>query len=188
MLEDLVSVKDFAEANGLRRQTIFKILKRLNIEAKLTRGGRENRGQTIALISNLEGQRVLNELASTKRATDSSLENESEVSVPFDPSLYDVGVFYLMLLEPEHDPNRIKVGFAGNIEERLRKHRCSAPFVTVVRTWPCKRLWEKTAIECVTDGYPQLHTEVFRADSVQAVEDRCNKFFALMPNPSRKSA
>jgi len=187
MQDDFISVKDFAEANGLHRKTVFKILKRLDIEAKLTKGGRENGGQIIALISNQEGQRVLNEMASTKRSTDSVLDNDSEESGLFDPDLWDACVFYLMMLEPEHDPNRIKVGFAGNIDERLRKHRCSAPFVKTVRTWPCKRLWEKTAIECVTDGYPQLHTEVFRADSIQSVEDRYDKFFVLMPNPARKS-
>ena len=187
MQDDFVSVKDFAEAHGLLRPTVFKILKRLGIEATRKRGDRENRGQFISLISKNEAARVLNELGSAKRVTDPFLGGESEASAAFDPSLYDVGVFYLMMLEPEHDPNRIKVGFAGNIEERLKKHRCAAPFVTVVRTWPCKRLWEKTAIECVTEGYPQLHTEVFRADSIQAVEDRCNKFFALTPNPLRKS-
>jgi hypothetical protein len=61
----------------------------------------------------------------------------------------DQGVFYLLQLEPEHDPGRIKAGFAVSLPERLRTLRCSAPFTKVVRTWPCKVLWERTAIESV---------------------------------------
>ena len=90
-------------------------------------------------------------------------------------------MFYLLQLEPEHDPGRIKVGFAVNLPERLRTLRCSAPFTKVVRTWPCKVLWERTAIESVTDGCNQLHTEVFRTASIESVVQRCDQFFSLMP-------
>ena len=57
------------------------------------------------------------------------------------------GVFYLLLLETEHDPSRFKVGFEISLSERLRALRCSAPLLEVVKTWPCKSLWERTAIE-----------------------------------------
>jgi hypothetical protein len=87
----------------------------------------------------------------------------------------------LLLLEPEYDPGRFKVGFAGSLSERLRALRCSAPFIKVVQTWPCKMLWERTAIECVTEGCMQLHTEVFRTQSIEPVLQRCEQFFNLMP-------
>jgi hypothetical protein len=45
MTENMISVKEFAEANGLRRQTVFKVLKRLGIEPSKSRGGSQNRGQ-----------------------------------------------------------------------------------------------------------------------------------------------
>lgn len=48
MTKDLISVKEFAEANGLFRQTVFKVIKRLGIEPEKTRGGRQHRGQTIS--------------------------------------------------------------------------------------------------------------------------------------------
>ncbi|HWB54643.1 MAG TPA: hypothetical protein VG722_10640, partial [Tepidisphaeraceae bacterium] len=63
----------------------------------------------------------------------------------------------------------------------LRHLRCSAPFAKVVRPWPCKLLWEKTAIECVTTGCERLHTEVFRAPEKDKILERCEQFFALMP-------
>lgn len=89
-----------------------------------------------------------------------------------DAALYDIGVLYLLCLEPEHDPNRFKVGFGNNLNERLRQLRCSAPYIQVMKTWPCRRLWEKTAIECVTEGCERLHTEVFRALFLETVEEK----------------
>lgn len=181
MTEHFISVKDFAEQNGLLRQTVFKVLKRLEIEPSKSRGGDQNRGQTISYITEEDGRRVLEVLASTRSTRNGQESEEGEFT---EAALYDIGVFYLLSLEPEHDPNRLKVGFASNLNERLRKHRCSAPYTQVVKIWPCRRLWEKTAIECVTEGCERLHTEVFRAPSLKAVEEKCEKFFALMPNLS----
>lgn len=178
MTDSLISVKDFAEQNGLLKQTVFKVIKRLGIEPEKSRGGSQNRGQTISYITEREARMVLDVLASTMSA-EAAKEGES-TSVP-EAALYDTGVFYLLSLEPEHDPTRFKVGFASNLNERLRQHRCSAPFAKAVKTWPCRRLWEKTAIECVTDGCEQLHTEVFRAQSLEEVEAKCNQFFQIMP-------
>jgi len=183
MNESLISVKEFAESNGLHKATVFRIIKRLGIDPEKSRGSRHNRGQTISYITEHEGRMVLEELASTKNS--STAREDKTASVP-EAALYDIGVFYLLSLEPEHDPNRFKVGFASNLNERLRQHRCSAPFAQIVKTWSCRRLWEKTAIECVTDGCQQLHTEVFRAQSLEAVADKCARFFELMPQLASK--
>jgi len=186
MTEHLISVKDFAEHNGLHRQTVFKVLKRLEIDPAKSRGGKQNRGQTISYITEEDARRVLEALASSRRSQDGQEGEEAEFT---DAALYDIGVFYLLCLEPEHDPSRFKVGFASNLNERLRQHRCSAPYTQVVKTWPCRRLWEKTAIECVTEGCERLHTEVFRSQSLEAVEAKCEQFFALMPQlAGRQSA
>jgi len=175
MSEKRISVNDFAQKHGLIKQTVFKVLKRLGIEAEKTRGGSESRGQMISYITENEAKQVLEALAASRSDTSQSGSSETEAA------LYDVGVFYLLQLEPEHDPNRFKVGFASNLNERMRQHRCSAPFVEVLETWPCRRLWEKTAIECVTNGCEQLHTEVFRTDSIENVKTKCEQFFGLMP-------
>lgn len=178
MTEHPISVKDFAEQNGLLKQTVFKVLKRLEIEPSKSRGGNQNRGQTISYITEEDARRVLEALASGRSAPRGQ---EAEGIEPPDAALYDIGVFYLLCLEPEHDPNRFKVGFASNLNERLRQHRCSAPYIAVVKTWSCRRLWEKTAIECVTEGCERLHTEIFRALSLEAVEAKCEQFFSVMP-------
>jgi len=127
-------------------------------------------GQRVAYITSIDYGRVKEYL--------SGLGSEApETIVDSDAA----GVFYLIQLEPEHDPGRFKLGFATNIEERLLSHKTAAPFSKVQNTWPCKLLWEKTAIECVAQNCERLHTEVFRAESIEEVESRCEQFFALMP-------
>lgn len=168
MLEDTISIIEIARIHGKRPQSIHKIVKRLGIEASKVRS-EDSRGQLISYISKRDYEDIL-EYLSQPDENDPESVNEN---IP--------GVFYLIQLEPEHDPGRYKLGFASNIQERLRSHRTAAPFATVVETWPCKLLWEKTAIDSITATSEKLHTEVFRTSDIQDVRKRCTDFFAQMP-------
>lgn len=97
-------------------------------------------------------------------------------------------VFYLLLPEPNADPRRFKVGFATDVSERIRKFKTIAPYVRLVKTWPCKGHWEKAAIDCATQDCEQIHTEVFRSDAIEQVVERADKFFELMPTVSGTAA
>ncbi len=176
--EELISVIQAAKRLGTRKQTVFKVLRRLGIEVRKERHSAHG-NQVIAYISEREFQRVQEDFA--PRLTRSNLDtSESTASPELVPS--EFGLFYLIQLEPDHDPSRFKVGFSSrSMPERLRELRVSAPFASVLATWPCKRLWEKTAIDCVTAGCEQLHIEVFRSDSLDDIKSKCQKFFDLMP-------
>jgi hypothetical protein len=163
------------------KQTIFKVLQRLGIEPT-KRLGANNRGQVVSYITQEQARIVIE----TIRCGRESARNQESAEVA-DVVLNERGVFYLLSLEPTKDPGRFKVGFAASLPERLRQLRCSAPFANVIATWPCKRLWERTAIECVTVGCERIHTEVFRAASLTPVHERCEQFFTLMPNISARS-
>lgn len=166
---ETISVIDVAKALGKRKAYIFKILTRLGIETVKEKNSAA-KGQKIAYMTTEDYGRVREYLCGVG----------SDFGVT--PSQPDVGgVFYVIQLEPEHDPGRFKVGFATNIEERLRSHRTAAPFSKVLKTWPCKLLWEKTAIECVSQECVRLHTEVFLTESIRDVLARCEQFFELMP-------
>lgn len=177
-MDDVIAVRDIATQHGKRKQTVFKVLKRLGIETVKQRAA-NGRNQLVAYISHEEYLRVRVELDSIGTRDESDA--ESQVSGD------EIGVFYLIQLEPVFDPLRFKVGFALGMAERLRQLRCSAPFATVLRTWPCRPVWERTAIESVSVGCERLHTEVFRAVSLDEVSLRCDKFFGVMPpvQPSR---
>jgi len=169
MSAETISVIDVAKNLGKQKAHIFKILGRLGIET-IKEKNSAAKGQKISYITTEDYERIKEHLADA----------ESEAGVA--TAQPDVGgVFYLIQLEPEHDPGRFKLGFATNIEERLRSHKTAAPFSKVLKTWPCKLLWEKTAIECATEGCVRLHTEVFRTESIDEVQSRCEQFFKLMP-------
>jgi hypothetical protein len=167
---ELISVIDVAKEAGKIRQTIFKKLKRLGIEPIKQRSS-SAKGQLISYITKKEAKYVLSEInnASTNSEVDSLIKNPA------------TGVFYIIQLEPEYDSGRFKVGFTSSIEERMRTHRCSAPYAEVLKTWPCKLLWEKTIIEAVCKNCEQIHTEVFRTNEISDVISSCNKIFELMP-------
>jgi len=178
MDDELISVIDLAIQLGRRKQTVFKVIRRLGIEAQMLANG-NSRGATMAYVTHADADRIRDELGGTGGGEGEGADDVDDSNVPAQR-----GVFYLIQLEPEHDPGRFKVGFATNLSERLRTHRCSAPFAAVVKSWPCKSLWEKTAIECVSVGCERIHTEVFRTDSIEGVLTRCECFFDLMPNIS----
>ena len=174
MDDELISVTQVAEELGRRKQFIFKLVDRFAIEKTMQKSSL-SRGQKIAYILKSGLEQIKNYLAISAEVYGSSSE------VVFESST--AGVFYLIQLEPEHDPGRFKLGFASNLEERLRAHKTAAPYSIVVKTWPCKLLWEKTAIDSVTQGCEQIHTEVFRHCSMTEIEHRCDRFFELMPSP-----
>ena len=43
------------------------------------------------------------------------------------------GYFYVIQLVPEALPNRVKIGFADNVEKRLAEHRTSAPTAKLLK-------------------------------------------------------
>ncbi len=173
MHDDRVSVIEAAKQIGYGKQAVFKILKRLGIDTDREHNSAHN-GQAIAYISMADFAVLQNDVAS--RNTTPSDSHDSEASI-----VGGIGFFYLIQLEPDHDAGRFKLGFATNVGDRLRSHRCSAPFATLIKSWPCKRAWERTAIDCVTQECEQLHTEVFRTNSIDDVIAKCDNFFKIMP-------
>ena len=174
MNDELISIVQVAKELGRNKQFIFKLVNRFGI-GKTMQKSSLSRGQKIAYIPKSGLKAIKEYLATSDEA------NISSPEVGFESTT--AGVFYLIQLEPDHDSGRFKLGFATNLEERLRAHKTAAPFSTVINTWPCKLLWEKTAIESITQDCEQIHTEVFRYHSISEIERRCENFFSLMPNP-----
>jgi hypothetical protein len=175
--EERIAVVDLADDLQVRKQRIFKILPRLGIRPTQRRD--QSRGnQNVATVSTSEAAAIRAEIVNS-----SAPSGPGTSPSPGDVALFysdDVGFFYVIQLEPNHDPGRFKVGFTMDLEARLRKHRCAAPYAQYLDTWPCKRIWERAAIDCVTHECEQLHTEVFRARSLDQQRARGQSFFAMM--------
>ena len=82
-----------------------------------------NHGQVISYITNEDFKRTLDEIKSQKNFNVSEL--AGEYTLINEELLFEQGVFYLLMLEPDHDPGRFKVAFAINLSERLRALRLS---------------------------------------------------------------
>jgi len=171
---EMISVIDAAKQLRKGKQTLFKVIRRLHIKPTKSRSS-AHRNQFLAYITQAELRQIMEELRP-------GVSNGQDNGGDRDFCSAEQGVFYLVQLEPNHDPGRFKVGFAVSMSERLRHLRCSAPYAAVVKTWPCRRGWEKTAIDCAAANCEQVHTEVFRADSLDTIAAKCEQFFALMPS------
>ena len=164
----LMSIIEIADAYGKRRQSIHKLVKQLEIEV-VKRKSHDAHGQVISFISAGDYEKLKGRLEGPD-----SLIADTREDWP--------GVFYIVQLEPQFDPGRFKVGFTTDLAERIRSHRTSAPYANPITTFPCKLLWEKTAIECITQSCEQLHTEVFRTDNIEEIIGLAERFFDLMPD------
>jgi len=97
------------------------------------------------------------------------------------------GFFYVIQLVPELDLNRLKLGFAININERLSQHRTAAPTSVVVKSWPCKRSWETTVMDCLASvGCRLILNEVFECDDIEKLLKKGAELFSILPNPGEK--
>ena len=173
-----IAIVDLADDLQVRKQRIFKILPRLGVRP--TQRREASRGnQNVATVSQTEAVAIRAEIEKTAASSSS---DGSRLGSPAAFYSDDIGFFYLMRLEPELDEGRFKVGFTMDLDGRFQKHRCSAPFVQYIDTWPCKRVWERAAIDCTTNGCEQLHTEVFRAPSLEQVTTQAQSFFQMMPS------
>jgi len=174
MTAQAIAIADLADELGTYRATIFKIANRLGIQpVKRREAARGN--QLIAVVTHADATAIRTAFSGNRRAG----EQASADTAPF---AADEGMFYLIQLEAEHDPGRFKVGFTTDLEGRLRHHRCSAPFAVYKKSWPCRRTWERAAIDCMTTGLEQLHTEVFRCALLDEVAERGDRFFSVMPS------
>jgi hypothetical protein len=176
--QERIAIVDLADDLQVRKQRIFKILLRLGIRPTQRRDA--NRGnQNVATVNPSEAAAIRAEIERSSDASGTGNSPSSGGTAAFTSD--DVGFFYMIQLEPDHDPGRFKVGFTTDLDGRLQKHRCAAPFAQYLKSWPCKRIWERAAMDCVTNGCERLHTEVFRAGSLEELAARAQAFFSMMP-------
>ena len=89
--------------------------------------------------------------------------------------LPNVGVFYVVQLEPVNAPHRIKLGWALHPYRRLRGHRVSAPHARLLAFWRCPRTDEGETRRRLTVGCRRLphSNEIYVVPNLQAF---CEQF------------
>ncbi len=171
-----IALLDLADELSVRKQWLFKIVKRLGISLTARREAARG-GQKVATVVPADAERIRREVAAARQRDSGRTPSTND----------EVGYFYVVQLEPEHDPGRFKLGFTLDLDYRLAKHRTAAPFAEYKQTWPCHRTWERAAIDCVAHGADPVRSEVYRASSLDEVLRRADAFFAVMPRLERSS-
>lgn len=163
-----VTLKQLADELDIDRSHLRRYVLQKGLEPFKVRTA-ESRGQaTLAL--NLADAETVRELRAQEGFTYDA------------PVINGAGFFYVIQLVPDLAPNRVKLGFASDIDARLQAHRTSAPTAELVKAWPCKRSWEIAAIASVTRVECQsLSNEAFDCDDLNSLVLRCDEFFAIMP-------
>lgn len=177
--ENRVAIVDLADELQVRKQWLFKIAKRLGVQAS-SRRELDRGNQMVATVAPTDAEAIRQVVMASRRSAQCTVSSMNGTT-PIEVLGGEEGFLYLVQLEPEQDRGRFKVGFTTDLDGRLRKHRCSAPFALYVKSWPCRRTWERAVIDCMTTGLEQLHTEVFRTASLEETVSRGDRFFSLMP-------
>ena len=173
MADQYITVKQLAGELGMNRSNARKYVLALRIETKKQRTP-DSRGQLTLTVSAQQAEFI-------RRTREEQGYGDSERPIETETG---AGYFYVIQLVPELDPDRVKLGFADNVETRLAQHRTSAPTAKLLKSWPCKRSWEHAAMDAIVSiGGKLILNEVFEFDNMDAVLKQGDEFFTLLPRP-----
>ena len=94
------------------------------------------------------------------------------------------GYFYIIQLIPEFQPDRVKIGFADDVNKRFKEHQTASPTAKLLGYWPCKRAWDQAAMDSISrTGCRLVLNEVYEGDIEEFIK-RAEQFFEIMPDPT----
>jgi hypothetical protein len=173
-MADVVRLAEIAKRLRIDLSTVRRLIAKEGDSLKLTL----HRGKHDRLYLSTEDADKLIASYEARRGPVSPTEEIGEVAT------YDrYGYFYIIQLVPEALPNRVKIGFADNVDKRLAEHRTAAPTAKLLKAWPCKRSWDYAAMDSITrTGCKLVLNEVYEGE-VKEFIDRGDVFFSVMPSP-----
>ena len=176
MSDEYISLKQLAGELGMDRSHARRYVLNLGVTPAKRRTP-ESGGQLTLTVSAQEAEFIRH-----TRGEQGFLDSQKAVAS-------EAGFFYAIQLVPELAPGRVKLGFADGVELRLSQHRTSAPTARLLRSWPCRRAWERTAIDALSAiGGALVLNEVFEFQDIDEVLRRGDEFFGLLPDPATKPA
>lgn len=174
-MSDMVGMTELAKRLQVDSGTVRRLIARESEALQLTvhRGKQDrlflSREDADKLIASYEGRR-------------GPISPTEEDAAKFDR----YGSFYIIQLVPEALPNRVKIGYADNVDQRLNEHRTAAPTAKLLKSWPCKRSWDYAAMDSITrEGCKLVLNEVYEGE-IKGFVERADRFFTLMPNPNNE--
>ena len=177
---ELVTLRELSEEFEIDISSMHKYAKKISARTLSIRP--QGRGQKMSAVTSEEADRIR-----TKRIEDGFMPNAGrrETRTVNNPGTDD-GEFYVVQLDPVVRRDRIKLGFARNASDRLADYHTSNPEAQLLRSWPCKRVWERAAMAAVTnsDVFQLVSGEVYDCHDLNVMFERANRFFGMMPRQS----
>jgi AcrR family transcriptional regulator len=174
-MSDKVGLQEIAKRLNVNPVTVRRLIASESESLQLTlHRGKQDR----LLLSREDAEKLI----ASYEARRGPISATAEEAVRYDR----YGSLYIIQLVPEALPNRVKIGYADNVEQRLNEHRTAAPTARLLKAWPCKRSWDHAATDSITrEGCKLVLNEVYEGDITKFIE-RAEQFFALMPNPDNE--
>lgn len=173
MPQDYILLKDFSEKLGMDKSAARKYVLKSGYVFEKVRTSES--GNQLSLALTIEDAEAIIQL----RTSNGFAVGEKPGKV-FNG---DSGFFYFIQLIPEALPNRIKLGFASDLDSRIQAHKTTSPTLNIIKYWNCKRTWEDVAISSITRIESKLiGGEVYDFDNLDCALERANVFFSIMPN------
>ena len=170
-MPEMVSIPEIAKRLKIDGGTVRRFIAREKEELKIVL--HRGKGDKL-LLSREDADRLISAYESRR----------GPIAQSEDTSKYDrFGFFYVIQLVPEALPNRVKIGFADDVEKRLTEHQTAAPTAKLLKSWPCKRSWDYAAMDSITrEGCKLVLNEVYGGD-LNGFLSRGDAFFNIMPTP-----
>lgn len=89
------------------------------------------------------------------------------------------GLFYVAQVAPEYSKTRIKLGFTTDIDTRLGKHRVISPNIRLIKTWDCRKKWERVGIDYLSKHCTPVGSEIYECSDIPALLKSGDKLFGL---------
>jgi len=177
-MSDLLDFRDIATQCKVSYDTVRRTIRKIGDDLSIEVQRKRNKKGTLSNCLSVEDANKLISYFESRKSAANFKKEES--------AFQKFGYFYVIQLVPEALPNRVKLGYADDVKQRLREHQTSAPTAQIIGQWRSKRYWEQTAIDSITREECNLVlNEVYEADTTELIR-RAEEFFALMPSRSHQ--
>lgn len=172
-MSDYVSLKQLADELGMDRSNFRKYVLREGFQYDKRRMP-DSGNQTVIAFTEEEAEKIRERREANGFGRNLGVVDDG------------IGFFYVIQIVPDLDPNRVKLGYAKNVGQRLQQHRTTSPTAQLAQRWPCKKIWEQAVIDCVTqEGCELVGGEVYDCENVVSLTEAGYRFFEVMPEIDR---
>lgn len=178
-MAEYLTLDQVAELIGVETTTVRRAVRKIQktTELEIIKGMVPGRSKRALCVSDVDAQIVVEHFHNRKSQT---ALNAADQNVNL--TVGGFGYFYLIQLVPEALPDRVKIGYTDNLDNRLKEHQTAAPTAKLIKSWRCKRAWDQAAMDSITSSdCTLLLNEVYEGDINKFVE-RGDQFFAVMPS------